>query len=58
MRTPILVPPPPTPPHPPTTPAAPVRPKARARVLNVSVEPHVSILNAFLIFLYCLHVYW
>ncbi|PSC76914.1 LAG1 longevity assurance-like protein 3 isoform B [Micractinium conductrix] len=33
---------------------------ARARQLGVeeSIQPHHTILNAFLIFLYCLHVYW
>lgn len=32
----------------------------RAQLLGVadSIQPHHSILNGFLIFLYCLHVYW
>lgn len=32
----------------------------RAQLLGVadSIQPHHTILNGFLIFLYCLHVYW
>jgi ceramide synthetase len=30
----------------------------RAAEANVDIEPHCTILNAFLLFLYCLHVYW
>ena len=30
----------------------------RAAQVGVSIEPHVSVLNGFLIFLYILHVYW
>jgi hypothetical protein len=30
----------------------------RASALGVQVQPHHAILNSFLIFLYCLHVYW
>lgn len=34
--------------------------QARAKELGVSasIQPHHAILNAFLIFLYCLHIYW
>lgn len=31
---------------------------ARANELGVHIQPHHAILNGFLIFLYCLHVYW
>lgn len=35
-------------------------PQERAQLLGVadSIQPHHTILNGFLIFLYCLHVYW
>lgn len=33
-------------------------PQARANDLGVHIQPHHAILNGFLIFLYCLHVYW
>ncbi|KAL4859864.1 LAG1 longevity assurance 1 [Chlorella vulgaris] len=32
--------------------------RARAAELGVQIQPHHAILNGFLIFLYCLHVYW
>ncbi|GAB4823817.1 hypothetical protein N2152v2_010863 [Parachlorella kessleri] len=32
--------------------------KVRAATLGVSMEPHYTILNGFLIFLYLLHIYW
>lgn len=42
-------------------PLPPPRPfQERAQLLGVadSIQPHHTILNGFLIFLYCLHVYW
>lgn len=30
----------------------------RAKQVNVSIEPHATILNGFLIFLFVLHLYW
>jgi hypothetical protein len=32
--------------------------QVRAAELGVTLEPHYSILNGFLIFLYILHLYW
>lgn len=32
--------------------------QARAEVVGAYIQPHHAILNGFLIFLYCLHVYW
>ena len=31
---------------------------ARAAAVGAQIEPHCGILNAFLLFLYALHVYW
>lgn len=42
----------------PTPPPNPAQERARQLGVADSIQPHHTILNAFLIFLYCLHVYW